>query len=52
MSANPGRRLEVHAGRLRETPGMSWELGYFALFVSYLLRLQLDRRQFRIAVNG
>jgi hypothetical protein len=32
---------------------MSWELGYFAFFLSYLLlQLELDHRQFRIAVNG
>jgi Uma2 family endonuclease len=49
--ASPDRQLEMHAGRLREKPGMTWEHGDIAFFLGYLLQLQLDRRLFRIAVN-
>jgi Uma2 family endonuclease len=48
---SPDRQLEVHAGRLREKPGMTWEHGDIAFFLGHLLQLQLDRRRFRIAVN-
>jgi Uma2 family endonuclease len=42
---------ELHDGRLVEKPGMSWEHGGFATFLAHLLLLQLDRRQFWVAVN-
>ncbi|MGH2614688.1 MAG: Uma2 family endonuclease [Thermomicrobiales bacterium] len=42
---------ELHDGRLVEKPGMSWEHGGFTTFLAHLLLLQLDRREFWVAVN-
>lgn len=49
--ASPDRQVELHEGSLREKPGMTWEHGDIAFFLGHLLQLQLDRRQFRVAVN-
>lgn len=49
--AEPGRRLELYDGEVREKPGVSWEHGDVALQLGYLLRRQLDRREYRIAIN-
>ena len=50
LSGLPGT-WELHDGRLVEKPGMTFEHGDIAFELAYLLRGQLDRRQFRIAVN-
>jgi len=50
LSGLPGT-WELHNGRLVEKPGMTFEHGDIAFELAYLLRGQLDRRQFRIAVN-
>lgn len=50
LSGLPGN-WELHDGRLVEKPGMTFEHGDIAFELAYLLRGQLDRRQFRIAVN-
>jgi Uma2 family endonuclease len=42
---------ELHDGRLVEKPGMTFEHGDIAFELGHLLRSQLDRRQFRIAIN-
>jgi Uma2 family endonuclease len=49
--ASPERKLELYDGEVREKPAVSWEHGNVALELGYLLRQQLDRRQFRIAIN-
>ena len=42
---------ELHDGVLVEKRGMGWEHGGLATFLAHLLILQLDRRQFWVAVN-
>ena len=49
--AHPQQTWELVEGRLREKPGMTFEHGDTALELAYRLRSQLDRRQFRIAIN-
>ena len=49
--ANPDQKWELVEGWLREKPGMTFEHGDTALELAYLLRTQLGRRQFRIAIN-
>ncbi len=49
--ADPDHTWELVDGRLQEKPGMTFEHGDTALELAYLLRGQLDRRQFRIAIN-
>jgi Uma2 family endonuclease len=51
LSGLPGN-WELHDGRLVEKPGMTFEHDDIAFELAYLLRGQLHRRQFRIAVNG
>lgn len=42
---------ELHDGRLVEKPAMTCEHGDVTFELGYLLRGQLDRRQFRVAIN-
>lgn len=49
--AEPDRQLELYGGELREKPGVSWEHGAVAMELGFLLRQQLDRRQFQVAIN-
>jgi Uma2 family endonuclease len=51
VQASPDRQLELYDGEVREKPGVSWEHGDIALELAFLLRQQIDRRQFRIAIN-
>jgi len=46
-----GRLWELHDGRIREKPGMTWEHGGIVAFLGYLLQHQLDRRQFQVRIN-
>jgi Uma2 family endonuclease len=46
--ADPDHNWELVDGRLREKPGMSWEHGEILIQLGYLLRRQLDRRQFSV----
>jgi Uma2 family endonuclease len=46
--ADPEHKWELVDGRLREKPGMSWEHGEILIQLGYLLRRQLDRRQFSV----
>lgn len=48
---DPLHKWELFDGQLREKPGISWDHGDIALELSYLLRNQLDRTQFRLAIN-
>lgn len=46
--ADPDHNWELVDGRLREKPGMSWEHGEILIQLGYMLRRQLDRRQFSV----
>lgn len=43
---------ELHRGRLVEKPGMSVEHGDLMFELAYMLRVQLDRADFRLRVNA
>jgi Uma2 family endonuclease len=43
---------ELHDGRLVEKPGMSWKHGDVVTELTYLLRHQLDRAEYRVFVEG
>jgi Uma2 family endonuclease len=43
---------ELHDGVLVEKPGMGWEHDDLAFETGHLLRLQLDRREYRVRVNS
>lgn len=49
--SDPSRSWELHQGRLREKPGMSWEHGDVIALLSHLLQHQLDRNEFRVRIN-
>jgi Uma2 family endonuclease len=49
--ASPDRQLELYDGEVREKPGVSWEHGDVAFELGHILRRQLDRRQYAIAIN-
>jgi Uma2 family endonuclease len=49
--STPEGRWELHDGHLVEKPGMSWEHGDMAFELGRLIGNQLDRREFRIAIN-
>ena len=49
---DPSITWELHRGRLREKPGMAWEHNDLTFELGHLLRLQLDRRAFRVRVNA
>ena len=50
--AEPDRLWELHRGRLREKPGMTWDHTDVISFLNHLLQSQLDRSQFRVHDNG
>lgn len=50
--AEPVEKWELVEGRLREKPGMSWEHLDVVALLNHLLQLQLDRRQFRVFIEG
>ena len=43
---------ELHDGRLVEKPGMSWKHHDIVIELTYLLRHQLDRAEYRVFVEG
>jgi Uma2 family endonuclease len=49
---DPEGQWELHCGRLREKPGMSFEHNYIAERLSDVLKDQLDRREFRVSQNA
>jgi Uma2 family endonuclease len=50
--ANPDRLLEMHHGRVREKPPMTWTHTDLLSELGYRLRRQIDPRRFRVHVNG
>ncbi len=48
---DPDGRWELHGGRLREKPGMTWAHGQVELFLAYQLLQQLDPEKFRVSVD-
>jgi Uma2 family endonuclease len=50
--SNPDGLWELHDGRLVEKPGMSWKHLDVSFELGHQLRLQLDRTQFRVFVEG
>jgi Uma2 family endonuclease len=50
--AEPVETWELHDGRLVEKPAMTWEHDDVAFTLGHLLANQLDRRQFRIRIEG
>jgi len=45
---DPEGRWELHRGRLREKPSMTWDHNDRAFYLAVQLTNQLDRRQFRV----
>jgi Uma2 family endonuclease len=52
VSSDPDRQWELHDGQLRENPGMSWEHLDIVMQLGYLLKSQLDGREFRVFAEG
>ncbi|HYI16191.1 MAG TPA: Uma2 family endonuclease [Thermomicrobiales bacterium] len=50
--ADPDRKWELHDGRLREKPGMTWEHNRTVMLLGHLLLLQLDLRHFHVFSEG
>jgi Uma2 family endonuclease len=50
--ADPDRKWELHQGRLREKPGMTWDHQDAIIQLAVQLHQQLDRGEFRVHVNG
>lgn len=49
---DPDGQWELHQGRLREKPPMTWEHNDTMFELGHLLRRQLDRSEFRVRVNA
>jgi Uma2 family endonuclease len=49
--SDPKRKWEMHGGRLREKPGMTWAHGQVEVLLAYQLLQQLDPKQFRVGVD-
>lgn len=50
--SGPDGAWELHDGRLVEKPGMTWEHLDIASELAYILRRQLNRREFRVFFEG
>jgi Uma2 family endonuclease len=50
--AHPDAQWELHDGVLVEKPGMTWEHSDLAFHTGHLLQLQLDRKDYRVFVEG
>lgn len=50
--AEPVKTWELHDGLLVEKPGRSWDHDEIVVELSHLLRSQLDRRDYRVRVEG
>ena len=46
------RQWELHRGRLREKPPMRWEHLDVSSYLGHLLQFQLNRKEFRVFVEG
>lgn len=49
---DPDRAWELHEGRLREKPAMSWEHNEIVTELLYAFRDQLDREHYRVRANS
>ncbi len=49
---DPDGQWELHHGRLREKPPMTWEHNDVMVELGHLLRGQLERREYRVRVNA
>jgi Uma2 family endonuclease len=49
--ADPSVKWELHRGRLREKPGMTWDHSDAITQLTVLLHQQLDRNEFRVHAN-
>lgn len=49
---DPEGQWELHCGRLRRKPGMTFDHNDVMNELGYLLRNQLDRREYRVRVNS
>ncbi len=49
---DPEGKWELHRGRLREKPAMTWEHTDVISYLGYLLTHQLDRNAFRVHIDG
>jgi Uma2 family endonuclease len=49
---DPEGQWELYRGRLREKPPMGAEHNDLAFYLGMLIQLQLDRREYRLRVNG
>lgn len=49
---DPEGQWELHCGRLRRKPGMTFDHNDVMNELGYLLRSQLDRRKYRVRVNS
>ena len=49
--ADPSVKWELHRGRLREKPGMTWDHSDAITQLTVLLHQQLDRHEFRVHAN-
>ncbi|MDP9364558.1 MAG: Uma2 family endonuclease [Chloroflexota bacterium] len=49
---DPDGQWELHHGRLREKPPMTWEHNDAMVLLGHFLLQQLDRRQFRVRINA
>lgn len=50
--SEPVETWELHDGQLVEKPGMSWDHDEVVIMLGHLLVSQLDRRRFRVRVEG
>ena len=49
---DPDGKWELHRGRLREKPAMTWDHNDDIVELAFQLRSQLDRRLYRVRVNS
>jgi Uma2 family endonuclease len=50
--ANPDRKLEMHRGRIREKPPVSFDHADSASQLGFQLHVQLDRSRYRVHIDG
>ena len=49
---DPNAKWELHRGRLREKPAMTWDHDVVSFRLGHRLQLQLSEDQFQVLVNG
>jgi len=50
--ADPDRNWEMHHGRLREKPGMSFDHNWQMTKLGFLLQSQLDMQEYQVRINA